>query len=200
MTLPTRDSQLVQIVDAALAEAARKAGDWLVCKPGCTPCCYGAFTIDALDAQRLRVGLETLRSADPEVAIQIERRAQSWIEEHGSAFPGDPITGVLGNPAEDLERFAEFANHAACPALDPDTGRCGVYAFRPMTCRAFGPPVRMGEGDALGHCELCFQGATDEAIQACEMSLPHELEATLLAELDDSRETVVAFALVSPRP
>jgi hypothetical protein len=33
MGLPTGDTQLVQIMDAALAEAAQLAGPWLACRP-----------------------------------------------------------------------------------------------------------------------------------------------------------------------
>jgi len=200
MGLPAKDLQLVQIVDAALADAARRAGDWLVCRMGCTQCCYGAFAIDALDAARLQEGMETLRSTAPGLAEELARRSRAWIETHGSDYPGDPATGVLGESEPDRERFEEFANEAACPALDPATGRCDVYAWRPMTCRVFGPPVRMdtgmGDGDALGHCELCFHGATEDEVKACEMTVPHELEAEVLGELGDSRETLVAFALV----
>ena len=37
-----------------------------------------------------------------------------------------------------------------------------------MTCRVFGPPVRSEDG--LGVCELCFHGASEKEIAACEMS------------------------------
>jgi Fe-S-cluster containining protein len=140
--------------------------------------------------------MAALGTADPELVAKIERRAQEWIEEHGPTFPGDLDTGILGDSDEDRERFEGFANDAACPALDPLTGRCDVYPYRPMTCRVFGPPVRMGDGNALGHCELCFQGASQAEVEACEMRVPHALEAGLLEEIDDSRETVVAFALL----
>lgn len=198
MGLPTKDQELVQIVDAALAEAARRAGDWLVCRVGCTQCCYGAFAINALDALRLKAGMEVLRGAEPALAAEIERRARAWIEEHGPEFPGNPATGVLGETKAERERFEEFANEAACPALDPATGRCDVYARRPMTCRVFGPPIRMdaGMGDALGHCELCFTGASEDRVRACEMAVPHELEAQVLDEVGEKGETVVAFALI----
>jgi Fe-S-cluster containining protein len=196
MGLPARDRELVQILDAALADAARRAGGWLVCKLGCTQCCYGAFAISTLDALRLRAGMDALRAEEPDLAAEIERRARGWIAHHGPEFPGDLKTGVLGDSVEERERFEEFANEAACPALDPATGRCDVYAWRPMTCRVFGPPVRMGDGDALGHCELCFAGASDEEIAACEMPVPHELEAELLDQAGAEGETVVAFALV----
>jgi Fe-S-cluster containining protein len=140
--------------------------------------------------------METLHISDPRLANDVERRAKRWIEEHGPAFPGDVATGLLGESDEDQLRFEEFANDAACPALDPASGRCDVYACRPMTCRVFGPPVRMGDGNALGHCELCFVGASEEDVAACEMPVPHELEAALIEEVGERQETVVAFALL----
>ena len=203
MSLPARDRELVRIVDASLDEAARRAGEWLVCRLGCTQCCYGAFAINQLDALRLSAGMKALRSAEPALAAQVERRARAWIAEFGAEFPGDQETGFLGETDEERERFEEFANEAACPALDPATGRCDVYAWRPMTCRVFGPPVRMEapmeEGVALGHCELCFAGASLSEVAACEMAVPHELEAELLEEAGTKGETVVAFALLGAR-
>jgi len=200
MRLPARDQELVQIMDASLAVAARRAGEWLVCRLGCTQCCYGVFAINSLDALRLSAGMGALRSAEPALAAEVERRARAWIAEYGAEFPGDRETGLLGESDAERERFEEFANEAACPALDPATGRCDVYAWRPMTCRVFGPPVRMDagteEGVALGHCELCFAGASQREIAACEMPVPHELEAELLQEVGTKGETVVAFALL----
>jgi Fe-S-cluster containining protein len=204
MGLPAKDAQLVQIVDAALADAARRAGNWLVCREGCTPCCHGAFAVNALDRARLQTGMESLRAGAPELAASIETRAHAWLEAHGPEFPGDSETGRLGETEEERERFEAFANDAPCPALDPQTGRCDVYAWRPMTCRVFGPPVRMdagmdagvGESRALGHCELCFHGATPTEVAACEMPVPHQLEAEVLSEVGETGDTVVAFALL----
>jgi len=200
MELPGRDRELVQIVEAALADAARRAGDWLPCRLGCTQCCYGAFAISALDALRLRTGMNALRVDEPALAAEIERRARAWVAEHGSEFPGDLATGLLGESEDERERFEEFANQTACPALDPATGRCDVYDWRPMTCRVFGPPIRMdagkGDGVALGHCELCFVGASEEEVAACEMPVPHALEQELLDRIPAKGETVVAFALL----
>ena len=144
--------------------------------------------------------METLRGTEPELAAEIERRARAWIEEHGAAFPGNLKTGTLGRSDAERKRFEGFADDAACPALDPVTGRCDVYAWRPMTCRVFGPPVRMEAGTepsvALGHCELCFAGASQSQVAACEMTIPHELEAELLEETGTKSETIVAFALL----
>jgi Fe-S-cluster containining protein len=200
MGLPAKDGELVQIVDAALADAALRAGGWLACRVGCTQCCHGAFAINALDAARLRAGMDELRIANPALAAAIENRAQEWIVAYGAEFPGDTGTGCLGETEAEREQFEEFANEAACPALDIANGRCDVYAWRPMTCRVFGPPVRMDAGvdgdSALGHCELCFVGASEDEIKRCEMPVPHELEAEVLNQVSEMSETVVAFALV----
>jgi Fe-S-cluster containining protein len=201
MRLPAGDSQLVQIMDVALENAARKAGAWLGCRPGCTQCCHGAFAINALDTARLQAGMKALHAADTHKARVVEDRARAWIEEWGPEFPGDAASGMLGTSEEEQARFEEFANEAACPALDPATGLCDVYAWRPMTCRVFGPPTRVdsgiGGGDALGCCDLCFVGASEDEIAACEMPVPHELEEQLVRETGKDGETVVAFALCS---
>lgn len=199
MPLPARDTELVQIVDGSLADAARRAGSFLACRIGCTQCCHGAFGINALDAARLREGMSSLRATNSALAAEIERRARTWLAEFGDFFPGDVETGALGTSETDQILFEDFANDAACPALDPATGRCDVYQWRPMTCRVFGPPVRATDengAEGLGHCELCFIGAAPVQVAACEMPVPHALEAELLEEIDSKDETVVAFALL----
>ncbi|MDE3163843.1 MAG: YkgJ family cysteine cluster protein [Acidobacteriota bacterium] len=200
MTLPAGDAQLVQILDAALAEAARCAGPWLACRPGCTQCCHGVFAINALDAERLRAGLEVLRTVDAAKAREVVERARAFVAEYAASFPGDAETGVLGRTDEDQARFEEFADDAPCPALNPSTGLCDVYAWRPMTCRVFGPPTRAEDDGALGCCELCFVGAIDAEIAACEMPVPHALEARLTEETRRSGETIVAYALLGKLP
>jgi Fe-S-cluster containining protein len=172
------DDRLIQIVDAALAEAARKSGPWLLCRPGCAECCMGEFPITQLDALRLRRGLADLEARDPGRAARVLRRAREAVARH-------PV----------------FADEQPCAALDPETGTCDLYVARPITCRVFGPPVSYGP-EAVGVCELCFQGASDAEIAACEVEIDSEgMEATLLDELEArtglSGETTVALAITS---
>jgi Fe-S-cluster containining protein len=200
--LPTGDAQLIQIVDAAVADAARRSGPMLLCGPGCTQCCIGVFPISQLDAVRLRTGLITLQEHDPQRAATVRERAQQSISRLTPEFPGDPQTGILDETRADLE---DFANEEPCPALDPATGLCDLYTARPMTCRVFGPPLRVEDSSGhagLGVCELCFHGATEEQIAACEVRLDtEELETALTTEAERtgnrSGNTIVAFALVS---
>jgi Fe-S-cluster containining protein len=197
--LPSGDQQLVQIVDAALADSARRSGDWLVCRPGCTQCCIGVFAISQLDAERLRSGLRQLEEAEPERAARVLDRVRLSASRIQSEFPGNTETGILYDSPAAQERFADFANDEPCPVLDPETGLCDLYEERPMTCRVFGPPVQSVEG--LGICELCYHGASEEEIAACEMHLETETIETELAtqvETETGRhgDTIVAFALL----
>jgi Fe-S-cluster containining protein len=169
------DEALIRIVDTAMAEAARKSGAWLVCRSGCTDCCLGPFPITQLDARRLREGLAELERRDGERAARVRERARQAVAD--AATDDDP-----------------------CPALDRSTGTCDLYAARPITCRIFGPPVRCGS-EAVGVCELCFRGASDEEVAACRVEIDPGLESQLLDEVEESTgvrgETSVAFALVA---
>lgn len=195
-----KDEGLIQIVDSSLSETARRSGKWLVCRPGCTQCCIGAFPINQLDALRLRRGLADLELRAPERAEGILRRARESVARLSGDFPGDPVSGILDEGVEAVERFSDFANDEPCPALDPETGNCELYESRPLTCRVFGPPVRSEDG--LGVCELCYHGASDEEIAACEMKPdPDDLESALLKTVEDSTgtrgNTIIAFCLAS---
>lgn len=197
-SLPRHDRKLVQIVDAALADAEGRSGEWLICKPGCTSCCIGVFAIDQLDALRLREGLAGLEAADPQRAARVRKRARQSMARIGPEFPGDVHSGVLWDDDEAAARFEEFANYEPCPALDPERGTCDLYQWRPITCRVFGPPVRSDGG--LGVCELCYHGASPGEIESCEINLDeaNALQAELVDNLEKSGapgRTIVAFAL-----
>ncbi len=202
--LPARDAELVQIVDRSLADATERGGAWIACRPGCTPCCHGVFRISQLDAERLRMALQGMRKEEPERAAAILARARAAVALLSPHFPGDPATGLLAQDLRpDGSAWDEFADRpeadAACPVLNPETGRCELYSGRPLTCRIFGPPVQNEGG--IGVCELCYSGASEEQVLAGEMHLAHhELEAALdreLAELGAEGETVIAWALLS---
>ena len=196
----SNDRALIQIVNSALADAACRSGEWLVCRPGCTQCCIGTFPVNQLDALRLRQGLADMAARAPAQAERVRARAQDAVARLSRDFPGDAATGVLDEGDDAERRFSDFANDEPCPVLDPATGNCELYESRPMTCRVFGPPVRSECG--LGVCELCFHGATDEEIAACEMKAdPDDLESVLLEKLENATgkrgETIIAFCLAS---
>ena len=188
------DRGLVQIVDAAMREAERRSGPWLACRVGCYECCIGPFPITRLDALRLREGLSQLESRDPARAGRVRARARESAEHLRREFPGDTTRLVL--------EIEDAGENELCPALDPASGACDLYEARPITCRIFGPAVRLPAetaASAVGICELCYRGASDEEIAACEVEVDTRPEAGLLDELEKSGgasgETLVAFAL-----
>lgn len=193
-------NDLFPILDVALASAAERSGKWLACMSGCHQCCMGVFAISQLDAEQLREGLAI---ADPAVAQRIlTRAADSRTRLHGE-FPGDPSTGLLFTEPEHEEAFADFANDELCPVLDPDTGTCDLYAFRPTQCRTFGPPIRDAE-DHLTVCELCFVDAPADEVSRCEMDQDWRSQEDALISDAERRSglfgaTIIAFGLISPK-
>ena len=192
------DHKLIQIVDSALAKAARKSGDLLVCKKGCTQCCVGVFAINQIDAARLQRGLAALEKKHPKRAAEVRRRARDAWKKLSSDFPGNKRRGILDDSEAGQKRFGEFANDEPCPALNPHDGSCDLYEARPMTCRVFGPPIRSEDG--LGACELCYQGVADEELEAYEMIPdPDDLETPLVEKFEKATRmrgsTIIAFCL-----
>ena len=191
---------LFPILDRALASTTERSGPWLACRPGCHQCCVGVFAISQLDAETLRAGLA---AAPADIAQRIrtraaDSRARLLAQYPGAAFPGDPATGLLFTQPHHEEAFADFANDEPCPVLDPATGTCDLYAFRPVQCRTFGPPVR-DQDDHLTVCELCFVDAPPEEVARCEMDqgwrpLEDELIAAAEQRTGVDGQTIVAFA------
>lgn len=194
------DRRLLRVVDGALSAGARRAGDRLACRVGCTECCVGPFPITLVDARRLREGLAQLREREPKRASAIARRAAAAARALRRGFPGDSETGRLSEEEPARQRF--FARHAArpCPVLDPLTGACELYEARPLTCRSYGPPLRVAQ-EKLPPCRLCFVGASARTIESCRVTVdPEGLEDRLLQRLQRQGEpsvpeTLVAFAL-----
>jgi Fe-S-cluster containining protein len=55
-------------------------------------------------------------------------------------------------PDSDIDSLVERYRALPCPALNPD-GSCGLYAFRPLTCRSMGIPSET-EGTVKGACAV----------------------------------------------
>ena len=154
-----------------MAEAIRRGGGWIACRPGCCECCIGPFSITSSDALRLR---EAMGLLDAAVAQRVRERAAAYL---------------AAIRAYDEEGLPEGMDDIACPALDPATGCCDLYDARPIACRTFGPAVKTADGP-VGACELCFEGATEAEIAACAIEIDREA-----LELEASETTLVAWAV-----
>lgn len=156
-----------------MAEAIRRGGDWIACRPGCHECCNGPFSISDSEALRMREGLSFLGE---ERAERIRRRSATYLAQVQSF---------------DEDGLPEGMDEVPCPALDPASGLCELYEWRPITCRTFGPAVKAADG-AIGTCELCFAGASDEEIAAAAVEMPAEA-----FDGDAGSFTFVALALAA---
>jgi Fe-S-cluster containining protein len=110
-----------------------------VCAPGCAFCCH--LSVFAATPEILYLA-EHLRRALPEARFEALR-----VEVKSAAAA-----------IAELSQEERARAKRPCPLLDGETGRCGVYAARPLACRAY------NSCDA-GVCEKAF----DEALVHWDM-------------------------------
>jgi Fe-S-cluster containining protein len=194
------DAALLREVDAEMERAARRAGPLLGCRPGRTECCHGPFPINLLDARRLQRGLAALAAAHPARAGALSRRAEESAARLAPSFPGDAASGLLGEDEAAEERFSAEHAREPCPALDPASGRCELYEWRPLACRTMGPPVRIGAED-LPPCPHCFAAAPPAEGERCRahpdpVGREDALVEAVERQLSLRGDTTVAFALL----
>ena len=82
------------------------------------------------------------------------------------------------------------AGREMCPALD-DSGRCEIYAFRPLICRSYGVPLRrrpevpLVNPPRLEVCDKNFRGLKLGELPPEDLLDQTRLE-TRIAEIDDA--------------
>ncbi len=103
-----------------------------------------------LDIAELQQGLAEMDPARRETMQELARGQVAAIEARYPRLAESPWLDDW--PDAEIDRLtAEFAE-LPCPALQPD-GSCGVYPFRPVTCRMMGIPVEE-EGTVHGACTV----------------------------------------------
>jgi Fe-S-cluster containining protein len=122
----------------------------LPCRRGCSHCCVGLFPITLLDQQELQRGLcslptEQRRAIEETAALQV-----SMIEESAPKLARNRFVDHWADP--DIDSIVERYRALPCPALQSD-GSCGLYAFRPLTCRSMGIPSE-ADGLVQGACAV----------------------------------------------
>ncbi len=194
------DRRLVASVDAACARAVARAGAAVACRRGCTACCIGPFEISAADGWRLERGLRRLAAMDAPAARALRRRAGASWSRMRRSFPGEG--GRLGGDEAARETFFEAFGEEPCPVLDPESGACLLYRWRPLACRVQGVPGRYGEV-VVPACRLNFIGSAPAVAAAATVDVdPDDAEAAVLAGLEAAGagvgDTIVAAAVRAP--
>jgi Fe-S-cluster containining protein len=104
------------------AEGTREAHPWWPCAAGCDHCCRSLPTLPAITRPEWDRLAAAIGDLPPDERDDVARRI-------ASPPPLPPIT---------------------CPLLDVASGRCRVYAARPVACRTYGFYT---ERDAGLHCD-----------------------------------------------
>ncbi len=114
--------------DACLAETLESEGRTVTCSRGCAACCrHFVSSVEPFELVALDLFLRN-RSDYGDLVVSSYRRARVY----------DEIVREEGDDenAEDRALYRYFLRGHACSFLNPD-GTCGVYAWRPMSCRMF---------------------------------------------------------------
>jgi Fe-S-cluster containining protein len=189
---------------------ARKTDDWfrraravllsqVPCHAGCAHCCIGLFPITRLDARLLEQGLVHVPADQRE---RITERAARQVIALEAAYPRLKASPSLDDWAdEEIDLVMNSFHDAPCPALG-DNGLCSLYAFRPLTCRSMGIPVRQ-DSVVNGACAVqTFVPITQlSASLAAEEQELAALEAAELAALPEvpreGEEILLPYAFAS---
>jgi Fe-S-cluster containining protein len=169
----SRDGELIQIIDGAVAEAVRLAGELVTCRAGCSHCCVGPFAVTERDLQRLREGISQMGEAERE---RLAARCAEAREAMRVGFPGEWASGRVESQ-EAADAFDLRHPWLPCPVLEVETGACLLHAWRPVACRLHGPALRVNGFD-LQACRLNYTGANANSYRV-EFKLP-EAEASSL--------------------
>jgi Fe-S-cluster containining protein len=203
---PDSYRHLLTRLDAWFAAARREAGGIVPCREGCSACCHGPFDISVADAELIG---EAVNRLPPGARAEVVRRAAALLErmralEPGWAAPYD--VAALGE--ERFDRLTDALAAEPCPLLD-ETGRCRIYADRPLVCRLTGLPMGTPAGRVIENaCPIQdrFPGYAALTPVPFDLEAFEELEAACLRASASRRfgeadqqgyETTIAAAILT---
>ncbi|HMM34530.1 MAG TPA: YkgJ family cysteine cluster protein, partial [Thermoanaerobaculia bacterium] len=156
----------------------------VACRAGCFGCCIGLFEISLAEAVLVRSGGAPLPDG---VRADVLSRARRIVAESARAFPGDAERGLLDPDRTEAadDAYFEVVADRACPMLELPSGRCRIYAARPITCRTYG--FAWAKDGAIIHppCGLNLPGAPAE----------RQLRASIdIGRIDEAGDVAAAIA------
>ena len=181
--------------------AGRTTPGEVACRAGCFGCCIGLFEISLAEAALVRSGVAALPE---DVRADVLARARRIVSESARSFPGDAARGLLDpdRTEEADDAYFEVVADRACPMLELPSGRCRIYASRPITCRTYG--FAWAKDGAVIHppCGLNLPGASAGRQLAASIDIGRVDEGLEVAEeiaeelgLDPDVESTIAHAV-----
>ncbi len=114
--------------------------DLVLCKPGCTDCCYALFDLTLVEALYINEKFnEAFTGEEREKMLEKANKADRQIyklkkEAYQAAKEGKDETAVV----EEMGK-----KRIQCPLLN-DNDLCDLYPHRPLACRIYGVPLAIG--------------------------------------------------------
>ncbi len=143
--------RLLSTLDQWFAKAQSRHPGVIPCRGGCSACCYGPFDISAADAELVTEAVRALPEDERREVGLRAREALARMQELAPRWEAPWDIAALGEDA--FDRLAEAMAGAPCPLLD-DSGRCRIYADRPLVCRMMGLGMRTARGVIENACPI----------------------------------------------
>ncbi|MCD6025228.1 MAG: hypothetical protein K0Q91_2144 [Fibrobacteria bacterium] len=167
-------------VHAALQMEARP----VTCSKSCSACCrHFVSSVEPFEVAALHLHIRNSEEY-PDLLFASHRNSVLYEKIANEEVPDDE--------AADRALYRYFLKGKACPFLQKD-GACGVYAFRPMSCRMFfaESPARFCAGKAVAspwnrNFQIELPQVAEEALARCSsyldaLDFPEELFPGVLA-------------------
>lgn len=139
-----RYEHLVKAADTAFTRVKEGHGGCVTCKEGCSDCCYALFDLSLVEAmylnEKVREYARNLPSGDREKFLENASKLDRQVYRLKRRFHKDHQEG--GQDESILDQAGR--ERLRCPLLD-ENDLCCIYEKRPITCRLYGIPLRIGE-------------------------------------------------------
>lgn len=196
---------ILRQLDEWFARGRQAAAGRVPCRGGCTACCHGPFDISVADAELVRDAVGRLPAADRETVVGRAEGLLELMRTIEPAWTAPYEVAAIGDRR--FDRLTDALAAEPCPLLD-DTGRCRIYADRPLVCRLIGlgmitPAGRVIEntcpiqGRFPGYAELSPVPFALEDFEAREMECLRAAAGRRLGDSDRwAFETTIAAAVL----
>jgi hypothetical protein len=140
---------LVNRADTLYETVHTTYGDLMQCGPGCDECCHVYYELSFIEAFYVNgmVHQQISGKVLEKVRFRAEKAAPKFVRARAELAK---LASGIGSKSEDVENAAASIR-IQCPLNEQ--GKCVLYDHRPITCRLYGTPQRIG--DRVISCPKC---------------------------------------------
>ncbi len=166
--------QLMQGVDKIFQRMSNDYPGEVKCSNGCTDCCFALFDLTLVEALYLNRQFQELgQDVKNMILVEADKADRKTHKIKRKLFKAHE-----GGASEEEILKSAGQERVQCPLLVED--RCVLYEFRPLTCRLYGLPMKVGESTVS-----CSRSGFEPGVQypTVDMQKLHEQLLHLSQEL-----------------